>query len=519
MSQLDDLVTVYGRIDDAVVENPDLLPKVAAMLPPYRQEGVAGWYRSLQDWQQETGVQLVEPQALERRSFAAAQTGLSAPLPGAGGGAGVNVNRSWATQHWLDGRRALADSTLARIEGQLGPSDAVDPTLLLSGIALNDLSAQRFHSDMRRTADFPDIDSWHTMIGQAAVRNQFHARYQDPTLAPRIVPNLLQPISSHPDSFRVVSSPTMGTSVAFRTHHHLTNLDLADAEKCLVPKDWAKYNPPWCEMRPLATAPGDPERYEEVISADCRDPGHGRLVTTLEFQKVGLPDGGQILGYRIPDGFVTGLVTIDEGSLEVRPARQPGGGIHFVTTKRIQFRPLRRMPTPAAAAIGFLVWVLGWDSLAERFIYFLSRNGTTASSPPVSVSFPEPTPGDGGVATLLDLSVSGLKNYVGECIGSVKCSMDRAAAGDYGLTDYLSDLTKLSQKVTGNAAALAAMAASMCETTSSSGSGSPPSGPTGDPPPKPPGSTSAGPVATTVATTTGNEPVAKKSSRGKGGKK
>jgi hypothetical protein len=181
------------------------------------------------------------------------------------------------------------------------------------------------------------------------------------------------------------------------------------------------------------------------------------------------------------------LVTIDEGSLEVRPARPPEIGIHFVTTKRIQFRPLKRMPTPAAAAMGFLVWVLGWDSLAERFIYFLARNGTTAAGGPVSAS-PVPSPGDGGVATLLDLSVSGLQSYAKECVDSVTGSMRRAAAGDYGLTDYLSDLTKVSKKVTNNTMALAAMAASMCET---------PSGP----PPTPPGATGAAPITASAPTT------------------
>jgi hypothetical protein len=488
MSQLDHLVTVYGLIDDAVVENPDLLPRVAAMLPPYRVEGCAGWYRSLQDWQEETGVQLVAPDALERRGFASALTGLAEPLVDADFEAqaqtDVEVDQRWATQHWLDGRSTLASATLGRIEGDLNLSDDEDPALLLNGIALDDLSAQRFHSDMRRVGDYQDIDSWSTMMDRAVVRNQFTASYQDSTLAPRVAPSLLQPITSYPDAFRVVPSPTMGTSVAFRTHHHLPDLSLDDAERCLIPEDWDKYNPPWCEMRPMA----DPGCYLEVISADCSDPAHGRLETILEFQKRGLPDGGQILGYRIPDGSATGLVTIDEGSLEVRPARPPEVGIHFVTTKRIQFRPLRRMPTPTAAAIGFLVWVLGWDSMAERFIYFLARNPTTATRGPVSASPMGPS-SDGGVATVLDLSVSGLQTYVKECVDSVTCSMRRAAAGDYGLTDYLSDLTKVSKKVTSNTTALAAMAASMCETAPGS-------------PPAPPG-------ATGTATTTASAPTTK----------
>jgi hypothetical protein len=50
MSELDDVVAVFGRIDDAVVGNPDLLPKVAAMLPPYRHAGVSGWHQAVQDW-------------------------------------------------------------------------------------------------------------------------------------------------------------------------------------------------------------------------------------------------------------------------------------------------------------------------------------------------------------------------------------------------------------------------------------------------------------------------------------
>ena len=49
MSELSDLMTVFGTIDEAVVADPDLTEKVAPLLPAY-DHGAAGWYHGMSRW-------------------------------------------------------------------------------------------------------------------------------------------------------------------------------------------------------------------------------------------------------------------------------------------------------------------------------------------------------------------------------------------------------------------------------------------------------------------------------------
>ena len=117
MGELDDLLAVYGRIDDAVVEDPDLQPKVAAMLPPYRQ-GARGWYRAYQDWQQAQGnVQLAE-----HRDVGTALDNLQNPEESAPVPPEDDDERGWASRHWLNGRRMLAERDPRTDPGFCGPS-------------------------------------------------------------------------------------------------------------------------------------------------------------------------------------------------------------------------------------------------------------------------------------------------------------------------------------------------------------------------------------------------------------
>jgi hypothetical protein len=479
MSELDDLVAVFGRVDDAVVADPSLEPRVAAMLPPYRQ-GAGGWYRALRDWQRRDGsVQLADLQgigpALESLQ------GVSRPPE--------DGHESWATRHWLDGRRMLASATLSRIPGSIALPSGADPSALVQGIAAPG-GEEQLHGHLGRARQYPNIEAWPKMMGDALAGDMFDRTYENSAYVP--------PISWAEGSFRVVSSQIKGTSVALRVHHHLTDLDLPLAKSCLDPRIWSSYRPPWCAMTALRGAPSGMNRYVEVVSANCGlDP---KLTTVLDFRRQDLADGGGILEYRIPDGLrvpqADGCVAIDEGSIEIRPARAPAVGIHCVSTKRIQFQALQQMPTMTAAGLAFLVWVLGWDTLAERFIYFCARAAATgppslvppdpSAAAPQDLSFLQGSPSDGGIATILNLGISGWENYLRGCVGPVRSSAQLAASGNYGLVDYLSDLTKVSNEVTKNSTALASLGAQMWRAVSGPG-GSQQGGGTGTQPGQPTG--------------------------------
>jgi len=493
MSEIDDLVAVYGRIDDAVQHDPDLLPKVAAMLPPYRY-GAAGWYRSLQDWQQaEETPQLVNP-----RDLGTALDNLRNAAESAPDTPSDTDYEAWATRHWLNGRRMLASTTLGRIQGYLGLSGDAEPQALLTGIAADPAGdgsgPQQLHNHLRRAADYPNIEAWPKMMADARSRGLVADAYVNSTYIP--------PIASDAGSFRVVRSSS-GTSVALRTFLHADDLELAEAKRCLDPAIWSLYRPPWCEMVLLENLPPDTARYREVISSDCQN--GGRLSTILDFRtSQPLPDGGGILEYRIPEGRQDQLVSIDEGSLEVRPARPGGKGISFVSTKRVQFAPLKTMPAMPAAALGFLVWALGWDTLAERFIYFLAKHDPPsiptdpAAQAPQDPALLQDWTTSGGMMALFDLSIAQLQSSLRGYVGSVRSSMNRAASGNYGMTDYLSDLTKLSNDVTSNTTALASLGAQIYGSLAdpgvpdAGGGGSPPPGqPDGPQPTRPPSSGSS----------------------------
>jgi hypothetical protein len=490
MGELDDLLSVYGRIDDAVVEDPDLQPKVAAMLPPYRQ-GARGWYRAYQDWQRAQGsVQLAQG-----RDVATALDNLQNPEESAPAPPDQDDAPGWANRHWLNGRRMLASATLGRIQNSIDlPTDA-DPQALLSGIATGTTGGTgggvlELHRHLRRTAEYPSVESWPPMMADARDRGLVVDQYRNSTYVP--------PISWEPGSFRVVSSAS-GTSVALRTYYHATDLDLDEAKQCLNPGDWQRYQPPWCRMTKLADIGPNIWRYLEVVSTNC-DANVG-LTTVLDFRYRDVPDGGAILEYRIPDGpplpESDHLVSIDEGSLEVRPSPAGVGGISFVTTKRIQFAAMRNVPPMPAAVLGFLVWVLGWDTLAERFIYFLARqnppNLVLKDQPQTAggIGVPLGAPGSGGLATLLNLGLSGWENYLRSSVGSFRTSVERAAAGNYGVADYLRDLAKLSNEVTSNATAAASLAVQLYRAASDSSNpkrpGGSDSGAAVKPPPATPG--------------------------------
>ncbi len=471
MSELDDLVAIFGRIDDAVVHDPDLEPKVAAMLPPYRQ-GARGWYRALQDWRSADSEQ--RPQLAEPPDLEAALHNFEEPSdPSWDDSDDADLDDAgWATRatrNWLNARRMLACATLSRIQGYLDLPNDAHPRALLTGVTYSG-SEQELHDHLRRAGDYPSIESWPTMMEGVRRRGIVQPKYINSTYVP--------PMSWEPGSFRVVDSRITGPSVALRTHHHITNLTLDEAKRCLDPRIWDRYRPPWCSMEPVAGAPPDMIRCEEVIAANCDlDP---KLTTVLDFLGQSVPDDGAILEYRIPDGAPVGQpdrpVTIDEGSLEVRPGRAPGYGIHFVTTKRIQFEAMRQMPTMTLAGLAFLVWVLGWDTLSERFIYFCAKSEAPSLVPPDPTSaaprsggFWQGSTSNNATLTLLNLGMSGFQTYVRDCVGSVRSSMQSVASGSYGLADYLTDLTKVSNEITTNTTALASFGTQMWRAVSDTG--------------------------------------------------
>ena len=474
MSELGDLVAVYGRIDEAVVQDRALLPKVAAMVPPYHQ-GVAGWYQVLADWRRQDPEHVPVSELPGDLHAALSSLGGSVDEPDESQGP---AHEAWATRHWLNARRLLATATLGRIQGYVAdaPSDA-ELCNLHAHMTPDVDHAHKLLRHLRRADAYPDIRSWPRMMADAHSQGLITDKYLPSTV--------VAPIVSDADAFRVVHSRILGPSVAFRTYHHIRNLDVASAANALDASLWERYNPPWCAMTPLP-APAGIRRFVEEVAADCTT--GPRLITVLDFKHSGpLSSGGGILEFRIPDGPLlresSGLVTIDEGSLEIRPDHSGDGTLHFITTKRVQFSSMKQMPSMMVAAFGFLVWILGWDSLSERFLYFFARQGDPGAPvdvvpaqepsayalPPMPSLLSASRSGDAG--TLFNIGFSWWQTYLRNCIDSARSWVDRAASGRYGLGDYVADMTAASEMIASNTVAIAGLGAQMWREMSDSGGG------------------------------------------------
>ena len=144
---------------------------------------------------------------------------------------------------------------------------------------------------------------------------------------------------------------------------------------------------------------------------------------------------------------------MDEGSLVVR---QDGDAVDVVTTKRVQFRALRGITRLGAAAMAQFVWVLGYASLAELFV-----NRVMAGAAGAQVEVLHPHPGGLGGKTAPSGSDANfgavLTGTMQDCRQGVSSSLDKLAAGSYGVGDYAADMVKLSEHGRRQGAALASI--------------------------------------------------------------
>ncbi len=465
MSELAALMTIYGAIDDAVVENPGLTPTVAALLPAYDQ-GAAGWFDWAVNWtEQAAAVQAGEPVApVARPSIDDALRELADPEV---------YTDLWAT------RRLLAIAVLSRI--------TADPTIAPSRIfaqRLTDLDADiagalvpvvenavlpdYLNSDeaagelldlLRDTRSYPTIEHWSLLTADGIRRG--------------LIPDAVGRQVMIPCSWTVIPSTAAGgVAVAFETRMRVRGAPMADIEQILTPTDWTNFRPPWCEMAPRTGVLPGTNRIKEVIGLKCRPDAYPyfqrfRLATILDFKYTddlpvvadnGPPVNGKALEYRLADDQREGdgLVTVDEGSLVLWFQDKE---VHVVTSKRIQFKPLARTSSTVAARLAQFVWHFGYVSLVEFFIYSVvggtgyvvhvdrsdrtkavTSGKSSPTGPKQTVTAPRPTPASQQLA-------SAVQEAMDECWGGVSTSLTKMAAGQYGPAAYVGDLSKLTSHV------------------------------------------------------------------------
>ncbi len=457
MSELADLMTVFGAVDEAVVNDRTRLPAVAALVPEYEQ-GALGWFAGIKTW----AAQAAETQRVDAEDSDAdfVVVGELPDLPEA-------VGRLAASDviEGLADRRLLAIALLSRVQST--------PASALTG--LTSVPVDILADALSPIADLA------TYSGTVSLEARSQALLDTVRTAPSrgalvraalagglISQSVADQIMAPPTWTVVPSTEAGGPAVAFETRMRVEATPMATIQAILDPTSWTGFTPPWCKMTDLGgPAPSGFMRCLEVIALDCAalPPPLLLLRTVLDFQRRNLTDGsGSVLEYRLSDNQPAyggdGLVTVDEGSLVVRTV---GSAVEVVTTKRVQFRALSRMLPLEAAGLAWFVWVLGYNSLAQYFIEHVAgidpsnihmvgshRKGTAGTAPPAGVGHPG-HPGHRGWSgqhdrwyAQIDKTADAFEGALGECWRDARASMAALAAGQYGPADYVSDAVRLS---------------------------------------------------------------------------
>ncbi|HLN15772.1 MAG TPA: hypothetical protein VK277_03360 [Acidimicrobiales bacterium] len=499
MSELADLITLFGAIDQAVGSQPSIQPTVAALLPAY-DKGAAGWYNGIEAWLQ---VAQHGARGGSGQGGLPVRTIQASDLAGALG----RLANTDPFSPYLTTRRLLALAVLSRLAPASGPPPpglsafVVDDATLAGALvpvtspvnAIGGLTPQqragKLLDVLKNDKLYPDVTAWQRMMGVA----------QQEDLVTRAVAN--QPMIVC-DWTVVPSTEAGGPAVAFETRMRVSGVPLAQIELIVDPKNWLQVLPPWCSMddptagpagnvsgsatAAAAAATSAGANYGprlEVISWECGDPAAFELKTVLNFRQDPLPPGenGKVLQYRLGDPELggDGFVTVDEGSLLVRDL---GNGVtEVITTKRVQFSAFAGAPRPEAAWIAWFVWNMGYASAAELFIDKVADMDNLPLA--VHVTWPQPaqpatgggtnvqnvTPGvgSGGAASapapgqsgapgqpgsLADQAVAAMEAAIQVYLQDVSSSWAKITSGQYGPADYVSDLGTLSNRLATNSA-------------------------------------------------------------------
>jgi hypothetical protein len=459
MSGLADVMAVFGFIDQAVVADPGLGPKVSAVLPGY-DSGAAGWYQGVSEWIP-SALRLVEKSGRAEGPGGAEPGGAEPETPrgierGVGGPTATTSRMKEALTDFGDlstgaelGEDDLVPHRLVALAalGRIWPSPAQAHSPLAQQLAGADVGLDDLVRALQPLTTDGDQATAGRLVSLFADDQEHPGQNWDSLLAEAADKGLVSPSVAHlqyaADSW-TVKQTAVGLAVAFETHKRIVGVTLSDFDDLFVPPDWTNFSPPWCAMTAKAPYDGH-DVYLEVLGTDCPPVLPLCLSTPLQFTVGPLPDAtGTCLQYRLAPNWSAqggdGLVSVDEGSIVVRAWE---GAIHLITTKRIQFQALKGMPPLDAAWLAQLVWALGYSSLAE---YFVNR---VALHKPIQVTGgtgPGQNAHHSGTSVSVQLGKV-LKKEVAECVDGIGSALGMVQQGSYGAKQYSDDLAKFVKHV------------------------------------------------------------------------
>ncbi len=367
MSELRDMVAIYGAIDQRLVESPERRNDVAELIPQCSQ-GAPRWYEDLVQWTRRERVRD------EGEPFPSLQEALEDLGPA------TLDDGSYA-------RRLHAISALVR----------ADPDLLN-----HEVLAEPARQALRGAEQEPQEDVLELLL--------------DPALDRR--GTQLEDVGAPPCVATLVPSP-FGPAASLEASFVTDTLTFEEACGFLNPENWPKASAFWCEIRHVAFLSETSRRYNETVSVDCRRRDETWTVSTdLDFtwDLEDLEHGFAGTQYRLPPGYPLegGVVQVDEGSLTVQAVPE---GVRVHATKRVRFKgPFE------GAAISLVTCALGFGAALEDLVF-----GAKGGPLPSSKAGPVPTAGDGDslVDQMIARAATCAKSSIDTCGRAATATADR----------------------------------------------------------------------------------------------
>jgi hypothetical protein len=418
MAEIENLLSIFGAVDQALVDDPSRAPLVAPLLTPYEGGAAIGWYDAFRQWAHET-----QPER--------------APLPDAEPALAAMAREEPRGQ--LRGRRLLAVTALARVEPAfapggteaeaaaeaLGPIMGEDrqnaPSLLLGRLAGPDPSARLLGG----------LDEWETTLVQLRTEG--------------LVDEATARHTAAPCQGRLIMRTVDGRSVpvvVLETSFTAPDLTLEDVKPYLDPENWPQCSTLWCAMQRL-NPDSLPRRYLEEISVNCGTDAWC-LKTCLDVVTQELPAPGVSVEYRLSSDQTggDGLVEVDEGGIV---ATSISAGVHVETTKRLRFAGPFDGP-----ALAMIACALGYGSAAQDMVFACAQEKHPLESDwstdgPLdqlgALTAPTPSPAD---AAWVDAMIAGVADATTQCVdewsASTRTALDKALSGTYTANDAVNDM-------------------------------------------------------------------------------
>ena len=440
MSEIEDLMGVWGAIDHAVVDNPELAEIVGRYVGGYRvtddSDGAAGWFDEFTSWTAESTDASPEEQFPSLRQ---ALRNLAEIPPGGRRRAARRLHVVAIAARVVPALQDLDDEELhAHLVGtltspELAPEDRGEE--LLQMLLDDDL--------------FPDLSRWSALLHAAGA-----AELIDPVMvlqsdAPPCSGGLV--LVTLPDGD---TDPVTTLSTSFCT----SAITFERAKRFLEPSNWPDCNDFWCRMDLNPTlSPGGNPTYTEEVSLACNT-GAWQAVTCLEFVMVSLPDRAVVVYNLCDDRPLPGdLILVDSGSLMVV---DNGNEICVTTTKRILFNhPF------SGEALSVISCALGYGAVAEDLVFCCALDpdnpNQKAGTPfpgvepkqapsskkkagPVDSEPSSPADKDAdAVKAAMNDAVDAAKECLDDCVEAFQKSYDRVKDGKYKAEDMVQDMAAM----------------------------------------------------------------------------